>query len=150
MRRELRMATAGYSGTPLATKLGIKDRHRVSLVNAPDGFEDALAPLPVGVQLKRQARGEIDVIVFFAKQASELVSRLPALAKHLDPSGGLWIAWPKKSSGVETDVSFDVAQRAGLDLGLVDNKICAVDEVWSGLRMVVRVKDRPKPETKRP
>jgi hypothetical protein len=138
------MATAGYSGTPLATKLGIKDRHRVSLVNAPDGFEDSLAPLPAGVKLKRQARGEVDVVVFFTKRTSELVRRLPALASNLEPSGGLWIAWPKKTSGVETDVSFDVAQRAGLDFGLVDNKICAIDDVWSGLRMVVRVVDRPK------
>lgn len=137
------MPTAGYSGTPLAKKLGIKDRHRVALINAPDDFEAALAPLPAGVAVKRQARGTADVIVFFTKRKSELIRRLPTLARRLDPAGGLWLAWPKKSSGVETDLSFDAAQRAGLDLGLVDNKICAIDDTWSGLRMVVRVKDRP-------
>lgn len=131
---------AGYSGTPLPKKLGIKPGHRVGLIGAPAGFD--LAELPADVKLVRRAQGRFDVMVFFTERETELLSRLPRLKTLLVPNGGLWIGWPKKSSGVATDLAFDNVQRAGLDLGLVDNKICAIDETWSGLRFVYRLKDR--------
>lgn len=136
------MATAGYSGTPLAKKLGIKAGHRVALVRAPQEFEKDLEPLPEGARTFRRVRGRHDVIVFFAARRSTLHGRLEALAKTLVSNGGLWVGWPKKSSGVATDLDFTVVQRAGLELGLVDNKICAIDDTWSGLRFVIRLKDR--------
>lgn len=132
----------GYSGTPLAKKLGIQKGHRVALVGAPKGFESTLEPLPPGVRLSRRAQGNLDVILFFTRSQAELVDRFGKLAARLVPDGGLWIAWPKKTSGVATDLSFDPVQKVGLAAGLVDNKVCAVDETWSGLRFVYRLKDR--------
>jgi hypothetical protein len=134
---------AGYSGTPLARKLGIKAGHRVGLIGDADGLEELLAPLPEKVSLARRARGRFDVIVFRTRRAAELHRRLPRLARTLRTHGGLWVGWPKKSSGVATDLAFDSVQRTGLDIGLVDNKVCAIDEIWSGLRFVYRLKDRP-------
>ena len=131
---------AGYSGTPLPKKLGIKPGHRVGLISAPADFE---LELPEGATLVRRAQGRFDVMVFFTLRAADLERRLSRLKQLLVPNGGLWIGWPKKSSGVATDLGFDVVQRVGLDLGLVDNKICAIDETWSGLRFVYRLKDRP-------
>ncbi len=136
------MATAGYSGTPLAKKLGIKAGHRVGLIGAPELFEATLEGLPEGVRFSRRAAGRFDVIVFFTRKASELGRRFAKLAARLDKAGGLWVAWPKKASGVATDLVEGVVRRTGLDGGLVDNKICAVDETWSGLRFVYRLKDR--------
>ena len=136
-------STSGYSGTPLPKKLGIKAGSRVALVSAPDGFDETLGALPDGVQVRRQARGKSDVIVFFVTRAAELSRRFATLARALEPDGGLWVAWPKKSAGVATDVVFEVVQRVGLDAGLVDNKVCAIDETWSGLRFVHRLADRP-------
>ena len=133
---------AGYSGTPLAKKLGIKPGHRVGLIGAPAGFEAALEGLPEGVRLSRRAAGRFDVIVFFTKRAAELERRFGQLAAKLDTAGGLWVAWPKKASNVVTDVVEGLVRATGLDGGLVDNKICAVDETWSGLRFVYRLKDR--------
>ena len=133
---------AGYSGTPLAKKLGIKPGHRVGLIAAPRGFEDTLAPLPDDVTVRFQARGTLDVIVFFTDREAELVKRFDKLVHKLPADGGLWIGWPKKASKVPTDLSFDVVQTVGLGAGLVDNKICAIDDVYSGLRFVVRVADR--------
>jgi hypothetical protein len=127
----------------LPKKLGLREGSRLVVLGAPPGFDDELVPMPEGVQRKRQARGPLDVILYFVNRAAPLHRRLPRLAAALDPAGGLWVAWPKKASGVATDLSFDVVQRAGLDLGLVDNKICAVNEVYSGLRFVVRKENRP-------
>lgn len=135
------MPPAGYSGTPLSKKLGIKPGHRVGLISAPADFE--LEGLPEDVRLLRRAQGSFDVIVFFTQRAADLERRLPRLKQLLVPNGGLWIGWPKKSSGVATDLDFNVVQHTGLELGLVDNKICAIDETWSGLRFVYRLKDRP-------
>ena len=136
---------AGYSGTPLARKLGIKANDRVALVNAPEDFEKTLRDLPEGATLQTDLRGIAqDVIVLFAASRSELVKWFPRCAARLTPAGGLWVAWAKKASGILTDLSEAVVQAVGLDAGLVDNKICAVDEVWSGLRFVVRLKDRPR------
>lgn len=133
----------GYSGTPLARKLGIKPGHRVALVSAPPRFESQLEGLPDEVSLARQVRGTLDVIVVFVERAAELGARFTSLARRLDPAGGLWVAWPKKTSGKATDLTENVVREIGLAAGLVDNKVCAVDEVWSGLRFVVRLADRP-------
>jgi hypothetical protein len=134
---------AGYSGTPLVKKLGIKEGHRVAFPGAPDDFAKLLGPLPEGVAIRSRATGPLDVIVFFTKRRAELERRLPALRRALDPAGGLWIAWPKASSGVDTDLRFLEVQGLGLANMLVDNKTCAIDETWSGARMVIRLKDRP-------
>src|SRR3954447_17317116 len=134
---------AGYSGTPLARKLGIKPGTRVALIRAPHGFEATLEPLPDGVRLRTQARATQDVVVFFATRVAELERRFDGLANAIAPNGGLWIAWPKGTSNVATDLRESVVRELGLAHGLVDNKVCAVDDVWSGLRFVFRLKDRP-------
>ena len=136
--------TAGYSGTPLPKKLGIKEEARLALVGAvPAGFDRTLGRLPAGVEVRRQARGRSDVIVCFVTRRAELARRFAALKRALDPDGGLWIAWPKRASGVATDMTEDVVREIALPGGLVDNKVCAIDETWSGLRLVYRVGDRP-------
>jgi hypothetical protein len=136
---------AGYSGTPLARKLGIKPGARVALISAPQEFESTLAELPEGVRIRHRLAGQSpDVIVAFHSRRTELEHRLPRLAAALDPAGGLWIAWPKRASGVPTDVTEDVVRSLGLAAGLVDNKVCAIDQVWSGLRLVYRLRDRPR------
>jgi hypothetical protein len=133
---------AGYSGTPLAKKLGIKEDHRVAFPQAPNGFSDLLSDLPENVTIRSRVSGPLDVIVFFTRSRAELERRLPALGRAMDPAAGLWIAWPKRSSGVETDMTEDVARELGLANRLVDNKVCAIDETWSGLRLVIRLADR--------
>jgi hypothetical protein len=137
-------SAAGYSGTPLVRKLGIKPDARLGLVNAPDGFDTTLGELPEGVTIRRRARGPMDVIVAFYVRRDELERRLDALRGALDPSGGLWIAWPKRASGVATDLGENIVRELGIAAGLVDNKVCAIDEVWSGLRFVYRLRDRPR------
>jgi hypothetical protein len=127
----------------LAKKLGIKAGHRVAFPSAPRGFEELLGALPEGVTVKAPARGPLDVIVFFTTSRAELQRRLSALRRAMDPAAGLWIAWPKRSSGVDTDMTEDVARELGLANRLVDNKVCAIDETWSGLRLVIRLEDRP-------
>jgi hypothetical protein len=134
---------AGYSGTPLAKKLGIKPGQRVAFPSAPDGFSELLGELPDGVYVKPRARYPLDVIVFFTTGRAELERRLPALRRAMDPAAGLWIAWPKRTSGVETDMTEDAARELGLANKLVDNKVCAIDDTWSGLRLVIRRQDRP-------
>lgn len=134
---------AGYSGTPLPQKLGIKPGARFALVRAPEGFEGTLDPLPEGVRLRTQARGAQDVVLFFATRRNELERRFDGLARAIAPAGGLWIAWPKKTAYVATDLREGLVREVGLSHGLVDNKVCAVDETWSGLRFVFRLSDRP-------
>ncbi|HJS96750.1 MAG TPA: DUF3052 domain-containing protein [Solirubrobacteraceae bacterium] len=137
-------APAGYSGTPLVRKLAIKPEMRLALIGAPDGFDATLGELPPGVDVRRRLGGRpFDVIVAFFARRDAFERRLPALAGALDPAGGLWIAWPKRASGVSTDVTENVVRDLGLAAGLVDNKVCAVDQVWSGLRLVYRLRDRP-------
>jgi hypothetical protein len=119
---------AGYSGTPLATKLGIKEGHRVAFPSAPDGFRELLGELPADVTVRSRASGPLDVIVFFIKSRAELERRLPSLRRAMDPAAGLWIAWPKRTSGVETDMTEDVARELALANRLVDNKVAAIDE----------------------
>jgi hypothetical protein len=134
--------SAGYSGTPLPRKLGIKPQARLALVGAPPGFDEVLGDLPPGVSVHRRLRGTFDVLVAFVRTRSELERRLPALKQALDQAGGLWVAWPKRSSGVATDLSDGTVRDVGLGIGLVDNKVCAIDTTWSGLRFVYRVADR--------
>jgi hypothetical protein len=137
------MTTAGYSGTALPRKLGIKPGQRVALLGAPDGFETAtLAELPAGVRITRRAGGKADVIVSFHTARAELERRLPALRALMEPAAGLWIAWPKRAAKVETDITEDVVREIALPTGLVDNKVCAIDATWSGLRLVIRLANR--------
>jgi hypothetical protein len=133
---------AGYSGTPLPQKLGIKEGHRVALVGAPAGFD--LGALPVGAALQRGLAGRgrspppLDVIVVFVKRRADLEAKLDTCRPRLAQSGGLWIAWPKKASGVATDIVEGTIREVALPTGLVDNKVCAIDDTWSGLRLVIR------------
>ena len=137
-------ACTNVSGTPLVRKLGVKPNARLGLVAAPQDFDATLGELPLGARVRRRLGGEpFDVIVAFCRRRAGLERRLPALARALDPAGGLWIAWPKRASGVSTDVTEDVVRQLGLAAGLVDNKVCAIDETWSGLRLVYRLRDRP-------
>ena len=124
--------------TPLVKKLGIKPASRLLLVDEPAGFRDLLVGLPDDVTT--EPVDEADVIVFFSTAAAEVKMQVPRLKKRLAVGGGLWVAWPKKTSGVETDVTFDVVQPAGLATGLVDNKVCAIDATWTCLRFVYRKK----------
>jgi len=141
---------AGYSGTPLPQKLGVKAGTRFGLVAPPADFASTLGELPAGVVARAVAPGksQFDVIVCFAPTMAELARKIPALKQRLDPAGGLWMAWPKKTrkpaSGVVSDVSENGVRALGLAAGLVDNKVCAIDDVWSGLRFVFRLVDRPK------
>jgi Protein of unknown function (DUF3052) len=132
---------AGYSGTPLPQKLGIKPGGRVALVDAPKDF--ALA-LPDGAKLVDGKARDVDVLVWFVTARPTFAKKLSAVAARLQPAGGLWIAWPKKASGVATDMTENAVREVALPTGLVDNKVCAIDDVWSGLRLVVRLENRPK------
>ena len=141
---------AGYSGTPLPKKLGIKPGTRLGLVGAPADFAETLGDLPDDVSPRPVARGkaQFDVIVCFARSSQELARALPALPARLEPAGGLWIAWPKKtakkSAGLPSDLTEAEVRARGLATGLVDNKVCAIDDTWSGLRFVVRLAARPR------
>lgn len=128
----------GYSPTPLARKLGIRRACHVLLVNAPDGYPRLLEPLPETVVFEHQAGARIDIVQVFVTERADLAQRLPALRKTLRANAILWVSWPKKSSGVPTSVTEDVIRDLALPLGFVDVKVCAVDETWSGLKLVVR------------
>jgi hypothetical protein len=130
---------AGYSGTPLAKKLGITEGATLALVNAPTRWP---IDLPSDVAVKRGAGGHVDVAVAFFTGAATLEKRLDALGAMIFPAGGLWIAWPKKTSGVATDLSDNAVRAAALPRGLVDNKVCALDATWSALRLVWRRENR--------
>ena len=132
-------------------KLGIKAGCRLGLRSAPGDFVTTLGKLPEAVKLVRlgRAKGPFDVIVAFFEQEADFETELPKLQQLLEPSGGLWIAWPKRASGVATDMTEDVVRKHALPRGLVDNKVCAIDAIWSGLRLVIRVENRralPRPK----
>ncbi len=129
---------AGYSGTPLAKKLGIKAGSRVRPGGAPANYAELLAPLPDDVVLSPRLRRDVDVCHLFTKSARELERALPRLLERIHPDGAIWVSWPKRASGVATDVTEDTVRRLALPLGLVDIKVCAVDETWSGLKLVIR------------
>ena len=138
--------TAGYSGTPLPKKLGIKEGHRVAVLAPPPHFADLVSPLPTGAELLLDFDGDgpCDVIVAFVRSEGELHKRFARGQDLLHPFGGLWIAWPKQSSPLATELKDGHIRAHGLSTGLVDNKVCAIDGDWSGLRFVVRKQDRPK------
>jgi hypothetical protein len=143
MRREGETVTAaGYSGTPLVKKLGFKEGFRAALVGAPPNFSDELIDLPAGVEFVAPARGSLDLVLLFVEGQAELLKSFAKLAARLAPAGMLWIAWRKKSSGAQTDLDENVVREIGLEAGLVDTKVCAINETWSGLRFVRRLSDR--------
>ena len=128
---------AGYSGTPLPTKLGIKEGSRVLLAKAPAGFAATLGDLPAGARVATKGRGPFDVVVWFCRSSADLGRGLESMIAAMG-EGMLWICWPKKASGVATDLTEGVVQRAGLDAGIVDSKVAALDATWSGLRFTHR------------
>lgn len=132
----------GYSGTPLPKKLGIKEQSRIAFVNAPKDFQTYLGPLPASTEVVQRLVKPLDLVVMFVTAERTLARDFAKLAAKLATNGMIWIAWPKKSSGVATDLSFERVQRIGLDAGLVDVKICAIDDTWSGLKFVFRLRDR--------
>jgi hypothetical protein len=134
---------AGYSGTPLITKLGVKENFNVAFVNAPEGYEKALG-LPRTLIVSSRSKKPLDFVQLFVKTRHELEQKFPQYSAKLNPAAMFWISWPKKSSGVATDLTEDVIRAIGLANGMVDVKVCAVDETWSGLKFVFRLKDRPK------
>jgi len=133
---------AGYSGTPLPRKLGLKAGMKAVFVDAPANYPDLLGPLPDDFRLLRRPGAHMDFIHFFVRRRRRLVERLPRLKAALAPAGMLWLSWPKKSSRLDTEVAEGDIRAAGLDAGVVDVKICAVDEDWSGLKFVYRLEDR--------
>lgn len=140
---------AGYSGTPLPKKLGIKEGHRVAVVGAPDGFAEALGDLPAAAMQRGLAgSAPLDVVVLFVKRRADLEKKLPQVRRRMAEDAGFWVAWPKRASGVATDMTEDVVRAVALPTGLVDNKVCAIDETWSGLRLVIRVAERAKSTTR--
>jgi hypothetical protein len=133
---------AGYSGTPLPKKLGIKDHFRVVLLDLPADVKAELKGALANCHIAKDT--PVDFAMVFIKTASELEKQFPRFSKQPAPSGMLWVSWPKKTSGVATDLTENEVRRIGLEAGLVDVKVCAVNETWSGLKFVIRVKDRPK------
>lgn len=133
---------AGYSSTPPPKKLGIKEGSHIALINAPEDFARELGELPLNAQIVTRITKPLDIVLLFVLNERALLRDFDKLAKKLASNGMIWVAWPKKSSGVATDLAFDRVQRIGLDSGLVDVKICAIDDVWSGLKFVIRLKDR--------
>lgn len=138
------MGEKDYSAIPLWKKLGIKEGARVAIIGAPAHFRSLIEPLPEGVRVATRPSSECDVIVAFDSKAAGLKKSFAVLPKTLDPAGGLWICYPKRSSKLPTDLTFETVQAAGLRAGLVDNKSCAIDHDWSAVRFVYRLKDRPR------
>ena len=135
-------SASGYSGTPLRQKLGIVEGMRVAFVNAPLEFASHVQPLPAGVEVMVSVDEPVDLVVFFTLARSELQHHLRELRDAVAPAGAVWVAWPKKSSGVPSSLTEDVVRELALGTGLVDNKVCAIDETWSALRLVVPLADR--------
>ncbi len=134
---------AGYSGTPLVKKLGIKPGDRVALVNASEGFERELEGLPADVKVIG-AKGEAEFAIVFARSMAEFKKGFEAATKRMTADGMVWASWPKKASGIQTDLGESKIREFGLGIGVVDVKVCAVNDTWSGLKFVIRVKDRKK------
>ena len=132
------MTPSGYSGTPLPKKLGIKEGHVVALLSEPDNLKSILVPMPIDVHFRTDLRSKPDVAVAFFTKRSAFSGRIEALGRAVFPSSSVWIAWPKKASGVPTDITEDTVREIALPLGLVDVKVCAIDETWSGLKLMWR------------
>jgi len=135
---------AGYSETPLLQKLGIKEGTRMAAVNEPADFRADLGDLPLAVEWANRVRPPLDFIIAFHTKRAALVANWPALIAASEPDGSIWVAWPKKASGIATDINENVLREELLPSGWVDNKVCAIDETWSGLRFVLRKERRPK------
>ena len=133
---------AGYSGTPLAQKLGIKPRQKVATLGAPAGYRKLLAPLPEGVSFTTEIAADAPFVHLFEKDRKTLQKELKRLRRLLADAGVLWVSWPKKSSGLTTDITEDVIREVCLPLAFVDVKVCAVDETWSGLKLMIRRENR--------
>ena len=131
-------ARAGYSGTPLPRKLGFKPGMRAAFLDAPGGFETTLGELPDGVEVAARLGGSKDLVVAFVTRRADLTKRIEPLKRAIAPDGMAWVAWPKRASGVETDMTEDVVRDVALPVGLVDVKVCAIDDTWSGLKLVIR------------
>lgn len=129
---------AGYSGTPLVKKLGYRPGDVAAHLDAPSGFTALLGELPDGVDVRSDLRGHRDLVVCFVTERRRLAARVPVLRRVVAPDGAAWIAWPKRASGVATDITEDVVREVALPTGLVDVKVCAIDATWSGLKLVVR------------
>jgi hypothetical protein len=136
------MQTSGYSGTPLAKKLGIKDGFRIQLINAPEYYLNLFTDLPPKLYFEDNATEKIDFIHFFTRSKTEYIQLLPSLKQQIKSNGIIWVSWPKKASKVPTDITEDIIRNYAIEIGLVDIKVCAVDEIWSGLKLVIPVKDR--------
>jgi len=134
---------AGYSGTPLAKKLGIKPGHRLAVSGAPTNYAQLVAPLPEGVRFERGPSADTDIVHVFASERATLTKALRGLVTKMKPEAAIWVSWPKKAAKVETDITEDTIREIALPMGLVDIKVCAVDETWSGLKLVLR-KERRK------
>ena len=143
------MNDVGYSGTPLVKKLGLKPGQAIAILDGPEGFDDTLGPLPAGVTVHRALTGpgiaadtRFDVVLFFTTTRAALTVLIAEVRPSMAPACGLWIAWPKRASGLPTELTDNVIRELALPTGLVDNKVCAVDATWSGLRLVIRVELR--------
>jgi hypothetical protein len=139
---------AGYSGTPLIRKLGIRPQERVFAINAPKNYEKLLGDLPEGASVVDRITSNANFIHLFVRRRANLAKELPRLRNKLADTGTLWVSWPKESSGVPTDVTEDVIREVALPLGVVDTKVCAVDETWSGLKLMIRRTNRRSRITK--
>ena len=137
------MKQSGYSGTPLAKKLGYKEGFKIRLVNEPDYYFDLFTDMPLNITQIKDKKINKDLVHYFITEAKELVKNISSLQKEIYPTGMLWISWPKKASKINTDVTEDVIRNVALKNGLVDIKVCAIDEIWSALKLVVPVKERP-------
>lgn len=142
LRKVMELKMTGYSGTPLAKKLGIKEGYKVYFKNQPDNYEKILKPLPDNLHIVVRLSNELDLIHFFTKQRDELEKSLKLQITKIKQNGMIWVSWPKKSSKVETDITEDVVREVALPMGLVDVKVCAIDETWSGLKLVIRKENR--------
>jgi len=138
----LQSQPAGYSGTPLAKKLGIKDDFHIDLINAPEYYLCLFTDLPANLYFENDKDSKVDLIHFFTKSQEEYKTILPQLKTRIKPNGSIWVSWPKKASKVPSDITEDIIRNFALQIGLVDIKVCAVDEIWSGLKLVIPVKDR--------
>ncbi len=136
------MKPAGYSGTPLAKKLGIKNEYTIRLINPPGNYFDLFDDFPSDVVITKSRKKEKEIIHYFEKKAASLKKNLPLLRNEIVQNGMIWVSWPKKASRVETDITEDTIRDFALSIGLVDIKVCAVDTIWSGLKLVIPVKDR--------
>jgi len=136
------METTGYSGTPLAKKLGIKQGFKIRVFNQPDYYYDLFSDLPTGIRELRDKKSKKDFIHYFAKNTAQLNKDIKQLRQEIEENGMIWVSWYKKSSKIETDLNENIIREIALSNGLVDVKVCAIDENWSGLKLVIRLKDR--------